>query len=56
LMLGDIGIIDIIISIALLILFIYIMLTAGMRIYKEGILNYSSKDLWKKFFRSVKSH
>jgi ABC-2 type transport system permease protein len=56
LMLGDIGVIDIIVSIALLVLFIYIMLTAGMRIYKEGILNYSSKDLWKKFFKSVKSH
>ena len=55
LVLGDIGIIDVIISIALLALFIYFMLTAGMRIYKEGILNYSSKDLWKRLFKFAKS-
>lgn len=34
---------------AVILLFIY-----GLRIYKVGILNYSSSDLWKKVFKSLK--
>jgi len=26
----------------------------GLKVYKVGILNYSSKDLWKKIFKSIK--
>ena len=54
LILNQIGIIDIIISIILLILFNYILIKYGLRIYKVGILNYSSTNLWKKVFKSLK--
>ena len=54
LVLGQIGIIDVIVSIALLILFNYLLIKYGLKIYKVGILNYSSKDLWKKMFKALK--
>lgn len=54
LVLGQIGIIDIIISFVLVIVFIFILIKYGLRIYKVGILNYSSKDLWKKMFKALK--
>ena len=55
LMLGQIGIIDIIISSVLIIVTIYLLIKYGLRIYKVGILNYSSKNLWKKMFKAMKS-
>ena len=54
LFLGQIGIIDIIISFVLIILFNHVLIKYGLRIYKVGILNYSSKDLWKKMFKALK--
>lgn len=56
LVLGQIGIIEIIIAIILLIITICALLKYGMRIYKVGILNYSSKDLWKKMFKALKGN
>lgn len=50
LILGQIGIFEVVIAIILLIITIWLLLKYGMRIYKVGILNYSSKDLWKKMF------
>ena len=32
----------------------YLLFHFGLRIYKVGILNYSSQDLWKKIFKSIK--
>jgi len=55
LVLGQIGILEIIISIILTILIIYILIKYGLRIYKVGILNYSSKDLWKKMWKALKN-
>lgn len=54
LVLGQIGIFEIIVAIILLIITIWALLKYGMRIYKVGILNYSSKDLWKKMFKALK--
>ena len=54
LVMGQIGIIDVIISIILTIGFIYLLIKYGLRVYKVGILNYSSKDLWKKMFSALK--
>lgn len=51
---GQIGMIDIIISILILGMLIYILLKYGIKIYKVGILNYSSKKLWSKMFKAVK--
>ena len=55
LMLGQIGIIDIIISIILTIITNYLLIKYGLKIDKVGILNYSSKDLWKKMFKAMKN-
>lgn len=54
LVLGQIGIFDIIISFVLVILFNFLLIKYGLRIYKVGILNYSSKNLWKKMFKALK--
>ena len=54
-MLGQIGIIDIGISLVLIIITIYLLIKYGLRIYEVGILNYSSKNLWKKMFKAMKS-
>lgn len=54
LVLGQIGITEVIIAIILLLITIWALLKYGMRIYKVGILNYSSKNLWKKMFKALK--
>ena len=54
LVLGQIGIIDVIIAIILVLLTNYLLIKYGLKIYKIGILNYSSKDLWKKMFKAIK--
>ena len=55
LMLGQITIIDAIISILLVIALIWFLFKYGMKVYKVGILNYSSNNLWKKMFKAFKS-
>lgn len=55
LVLGQIGIIDVIISFILLFGIIYLLYKYGMRIYKVGILNYSSNGLWRKMFKAMKN-
>lgn len=41
-------------SLLVCIIFSFVLFYYGLRIYKVGILNYSSKDLWKKIFKSIK--
>lgn len=55
LVLGQIGVIDVLISILVMIAFIFILIKYGIRIYKDGILNYSSSNLFKKMFKALKS-
>ena len=55
LILGQISIIDVIIAIVILIISIALLFKYGLRIYKVGILNYSSNGLWKKMFKAVRS-
>lgn len=55
LVLGQIGIIEVIISIVLMVITVWALIKYGLRIYKVGILNYSSKDLWKKMFKALKN-
>ena len=52
--LGDIEIIDIIISICLMLGTIFILMKYGLKIYKVGILNYSGSHIWKKMFKAAK--
>lgn len=51
---GVIGFKDILLSILLMVVVIYLLLKYGLKIYKEGILNYSSTKLWKKMLEALK--
>ena len=51
---GEINLIDLIISILLLIGTIHVLIKYGLRIYKVGILNYSGIGLWKKMAKALK--
>ena len=53
LVLGQMSIIEFIIAILLVIVIIFLLVKYGFKIYKEGILNYSSKNLWKKMFKAL---
>lgn len=55
LVLGQMGIIDVIIAIAIMIGTIYLLIRYGLRIYKVGILNYSSTNMWKKMAKALKT-
>ncbi len=54
LIIGQIGILDMIVAILLTIVTNYLLIKYGLKIYKVGILNYSSKGLWKKMFKALK--
>ena len=53
-LLGQITVIDMLISVVILILFIYVLLKFGLKVYKTGILNYSSGKVWSKLFKAFK--
>lgn len=55
LVLGQIGIFDVCISIIIMIGTIFLLIKYGLKIYKVGILNYSSNKLWKKMFKAIKN-
>jgi len=55
LVLGQIGIIDVCISIGLMIGSIYLLIKYGLRVYKVGILNYSSSNMFKKILKALKA-
>lgn len=52
---GDISIFDIIISIIIMLLFIFILLKYGLKVYKNGILNYSTEKVWNRFKKIMKN-
>ena len=54
-LLGQMSILGLIVSTILSILFLMVIYKTGLKIYKVGILNYSSTDLWKKMFKSLKT-
>ena len=51
---GVIGFKDILLSILLMVVVIYLLIKYGLKIYKEGILNNSSTKLWKKMLEALK--
>ncbi len=53
--LGEITIYGLIVSAILLIITCFLLYKYGLKVYKVGILNYSSSNLWKKIFESLKS-
>ncbi len=52
---GVVGIKDVILSILIMIVVIYLLIKYGLKIYKEGILNYSGSKLWRKIFNALKN-
>lgn len=54
-LLGQISIYSLAMATLINIIFTFIIFKYGLRIYKVGILNYSSTKLWKKMFRSLKN-
>ena len=54
-MLGQIGIWELVISTLITIVCTWVFFKYGLRIYKVGILNYSSSKLWKKMWKSLKT-
>ena len=52
---GQITMIDVIISILILGLTIFLMTKYGIKIYKIGILNYSNEKIWTRFAKAIKS-
>ena len=55
LVIGEIGIVDCLIAIALLIVFIYFAVKYGLRIYKVGILNYSTDKMWMRILKAART-
>ena len=53
--LGQITIWGLLLAILLLIIVIILLYKYGMKVYKVGILNYSSSKLWTKIFNALKS-
>ncbi len=54
LIIGQIGVIEVSIAIIIMIVVNTLLIKYGLKIYKVGILNYSSKGLWKKMFKALK--
>ena len=54
-MLGEVTLLEMFASIVLLTGTIFILYKYGLRVYKVGILNYSSSNLWKKIFKALKT-
>ena len=53
--LGQITIFDMLLSVLILILFIFILLKFGLKVYKSGILNYSSDKVWSRLFKAFRT-
>lgn len=55
LVMGEFTILDVFISIALMGVVIFLLIKYGLKVYKVGILNYSSGGLWKKMLNALKA-
>lgn len=55
LVMGEIGVMDILVAILINVGVIALLIKYGLRIYKVGILNYSSTNLWKKMAKALKT-
>ncbi len=53
-MLGQLSLIELLITTSITGAFTWLAFKYGLRIYKVGILNYSSSKLWKKIFKSLR--
>ena len=53
-MLGEMSITSMIIAIIIQLVFLIIVYKKGLKVYKEGILNYSGEHLWRKIFKALR--
>ena len=51
---GEVTMVDVTISIVLLIVFLYLIINYGMKVYKVGILNYSNEKVWTRFIKAFR--
>lgn len=51
---GEVTMVDVTISIVLLIVFLYLIVNYGMKVYKVGILNYSNEKVWNRFIKAFR--
>ncbi len=51
---GEVTMVDVTISIVLLIVFLYLIVNYGMKVYKVGILNYSNEKVWTRFVKAFR--
>ena len=54
LVLGQFSIVDMVISILITCITVFLLYKYGIKIYKVGILNYSQNNLWKKMFKAAR--
>lgn len=54
-LIGEMSLISLIATTAVTTISTYFLYVYGLRVYKVGILNYSSTKLWKKMFKSLKN-
>ncbi len=52
---GEISVLEMLISIIIMVMFIYVLLKKGLKVYKNGILNYSTDKVWNRVFKSLKN-
>ena len=52
---GQIGIGDILISLIILVVFLFFLFKYGLKIYRNGVLNYSNEKVWVRFKKALKS-
>ena len=55
LVLGQVSLIDVIISILIMVVFDWALIRYGMKVYKSGILNYSNEKVWSRLKRAIKT-
>lgn len=55
LVMGQFSVLDFFIAIAVMVLVVYLLIKYGLKIYKVGILNYSSGGMFKKMFEALKN-
>lgn len=55
LVLGQFTIIDFVVAIFVMVIVIYLLIKYGLKIYKVGILNYSSGGMFKKMYEALKT-
>lgn len=54
LLIGQVTLVDVSISVVLLIVLILFLAKYGLKVYKVGILNYSTDKMWRRIFKAVK--